>query len=302
MTHAALPAGLRTGGRLFKVHCRRRQEGGNLNHCEPLFYPSSRNYQSCERHITYIFIYIYNIKTNIYIYIFMVAVFSPLHKFGALIANLARDAWGLPRPRRQLPARHQKAGHCVCASVSVCCSLCFQSSPAWSTSECLPGREKPVATRRRRVCNGGPLGCSPHPARGHRPPIRGVLEWGAVNVVKYSLYLYNSHSFSRNPCGFYILDCFVMHSQKKISPPPPARPLLSRRTPQKKHATGRGLGLGAFQGSGRGPGGVLKGRGSCLYGWMQLATRCPTTRAFNFFVLDAKHFITRTVSTSWGLL
>lgn len=167
MTHAALPAGPRTGGRLFEVHCRGgRQEGGNLNHFEPLFYPSSRNYQSCERHNTYIYIYIYIHGRG----------FSSLASLEAFIANLARDAWGLPRPHRQLPARHQKAGHCVCTSVSVCCSLCFQSSPAWSTSECLPGREKPVATRRRRVCNGGPLGCSPHPVRGHRPPIRGVLE------------------------------------------------------------------------------------------------------------------------------
>lgn len=100
MTHAALPAGPRTGGRLFEVHCRGRQEGGNLSHFEPLFYPSSRNYQSCERHNTYILKYNMNIFIYIYKYIHSWSrYFLSFASLEALIANLARDAWGLPRPR-----------------------------------------------------------------------------------------------------------------------------------------------------------------------------------------------------------
>ena len=170
----------------------------------------------------------------------MVAVFSLLASLEALIANLARDAWRLPRPRRQLPARRHKAGHCVCTSVSVCCSLCFQSSPAWSTSECLPGREKPVATRRRRVCNGGPLGCSPHPARGHRPPIRGVLEWGAVNVVKLVYtYIIIVISFKQESMWLLYLRLFCHAQPKKKSRPRPRPGLFFREEHhKKKHATG----------------------------------------------------------------
>lgn len=118
MTHAALPAGPRTGGRLFEVHCRGRQEGGNLNHFEPLFYPSSRNYQSCERHNTYIYTYIY---------IFMVAVF------------ISSQVWRLSSPI--LPATpgasHARIGSCPLGtrrldivSVRLClCVVRFASNP-----------------------------------------------------------------------------------------------------------------------------------------------------------------------------
>ena len=256
------------------------KKAGTWTILTPLFYPSSRNYQSCERHNTYIYIYIY----NIYIYIHGRGIFSP------------SQVWRPSSPI--LPATpgasHARVGSCplgtrrldiVSVRLCLCCSLCFQSSPAWSTSECLPGREKPVATRRRRVCNGGPLRCSPHPARGHRPPIRGVLEWGAVNVVKYSLYLYNSHLFQQESMWLLYL-CLFCHAQPKKSRPRPRPGLFFREEPHKKNmpqAEDLDWGLSKEVGGAR----------ECWKVGAAAMVECnwqPDAlhgRAFNFFVLDA---------------
>ena len=86
---------------------------------EPLLYFSSR---SCQVRATYISIN--GAESNSWSRYFL-----PFASLEAFIDNLARDAWGLPRPRRQLPAKRHKAGDCVCVSLL----LALLPILAWST-------------------------------------------------------------------------------------------------------------------------------------------------------------------------